>query len=377
MVKCRSEFEKNIIIQRFKELHFQTNIDAFLVVNPLNRRYLSCFTGTSGVLLLTEHKNYLITDFRYGEQARSQARGFEVVEYDDSIPSAINKIVKNDKLTYLGLEKDYVTLYDYEVFVDKIPNIKFLPISQAFQQFRQVKAAEEIALIKKAVEIADKAFLHIKEYISSGITEKNVAFELEMYMRREGAERLAFDTIVASGLRSALPHGVASDKVINSGDLVTMDFGAVFQGYHSDMTRTVFMGKPTDRQKEIYNKVLEAQQQVITCIQPGMKACEVDEIARKIIREAGFGENFGHGLGHGVGLDIHEWPRLSPRDDTPLEPGMIVSVEPGIYLEGWGGVRIEDLVVITKEGCEVLTRSPKTIKEMIITDEEVNHDLNN
>lgn len=366
MVKCRSEIEKRGILQRFKELYFKDGLDSFLITNPINRRYLSAFTGSSGVLLLTKDNSYLITDFRYIEQAEEQAIGFDVVKHEGDVVDTVNMIIEKDRITSLGLEKDYITLADYEIFDERISGINLVPVSDLCVELRRVKTKDEITQLKKAIEISDKAFLHILDNIRPGQTEKDVSFELELFMKRLGAEKLAFDTIVASGWRSALPHGVASEKVINVGDMVTLDFGAVYKGYHSDMTRTIFMGKPNEQQQQIYNLVLWAQQKTIGCIATGMRACEADEIARNIIGEAGFKENFGHGLGHGVGLEIHEWPRLSPRDGTILEPGMIVSVEPGIYINGWGGVRIEDLILITTNGCEVLTQSPKTINEMII-----------
>jgi Xaa-Pro aminopeptidase len=191
--------------------------------------------------------------------------------------------------------------------------------------------------------------------------------EIDFSLRRLGSERNAFETIVASGIRSSLPHGTPSDRVICSGDFVTMDFGAVFGGYCSDITRTLIMERPDTRQKDIYKLVKQAQETAIKNIQPGMIAADIDRIAREIIASEGYGEAFGHGLGHGVGLDIHEEPRFSPRDKTILEPGMVITVEPGIYLQGWGGVRIEDMIVVTARGCEVLTNSPKSIQDMIVT----------
>lgn len=344
----------------------EIGLDALIISKPTNRRYLSGFTGTNGLLLITPQDSILVTDFRYTEQANSQAQGFTVIQQGRSLYVTLSEIMESNNIKRVGLEKEIVTLLEYEDYQDKLPGITFVPLQDPCVKIRAIKGDTEIVALKKAVEIADKAFIHILDFISPGQNEKEIATELAFFMDRLGAEGTAFETIVASGERSSLPHGVASSKTVCKNDLVTIDFGAVYQGYHSDMTRTLMMGSNQPQQERIYNIVLKAQEAAIREIQPGIKACEADAIARSIIEEEGFGENFGHGLGHGVGLDIHEGPRLAPQDQTILEPGMVVSVEPGIYIPGWGGVRIEDLVVITPRGCEVLTKSPKGFREMII-----------
>lgn len=353
-------------VARFKEALKQEEVDAIIISKPTNRRYLSGFTGSSGVLLLSKSRDYLITDFRYKEQGCKQAKGFEVIQYEESLVKSLQEIIQKLSLKRVGVEKDTVTLDTYQEYVENIKEADFIPVGDYCSGLRQIKTREEIVLLKKAISLADAAFLHIREFVRVGQTEKEVAAELEYYMRKLGAEKNAFDTIAASGVRSSLPHGLASNKVIKKGDFVTLDFGAVYEGYHSDMTRTLIMGQPDAKQSKIYNTVLTAQTEAERKIKPGMTGKEADSIAREIIEEAGYGEHFGHSLGHAVGLDIHEKPFLSPRDDSVLKAGVVVSVEPGIYLPDWGGVRIEDLVLITPQGCEVLTKSPKNINEMII-----------
>lgn len=344
-----------------KEKLNSEGLDAYLISKPANRRYLSGFKGTSGLLIITREEDIFLTDFRYVEQARIQARGFNVIKHEVPLTSTLKSVFSERGIKFVGVEKDYLTLAVYDDFQKSIAGVEFVPVVCPCDYQRRIKTHQEIQLLKTAIEIADKAFLHIIDFIHVGQTEREAAFELEFFMKRLGSERNAFETIVASGDRSALPHGIASSKLINRGDFVTLDYGAVFEGYHSDMTRTVVMNSADTRQNEIYNLVLRAQQEVIKGVQPGMKANEVDSIARRIIAKAGYGDNFGHGLGHGVGLEIHEGPRLAPADETILEPGMVVSVEPGIYIPGWGGVRIEDLILITPAGCEVLTKSAKDL----------------
>jgi Xaa-Pro aminopeptidase len=342
----------------------EKGLDAILVSKQVNNYYLSGFSGTSSYLLITllANKDFLITDFRYKEQAKEQAKDFEIVLKEMSLFHTLSELFCRHGIKKVGLDKDDITLGVYEGIKEHVLDTMFFSVQDPCVELRKVKAPEEIKLIKKAVEIADKAFLHILEYLRPGLTEAEVALELEFFMRRLGGTKNAFETILASGKRSALPHGVATNRIIQAGELVMMDFGTVYQGYHSDLTRTVVLGKPDARQQEIYTLVLQAQAAVIEQLQPGMRACKADSLARNFIKEAGYGENFGHGLGHGVGLEIHERPRLSPRDDTILEPGMIVTVEPGVYFSDWAGIRTEDMFVITPDGCERLTRAPKVFK---------------
>ncbi len=353
-------------IPGLKESFSRDRLDGCIISKPANRQYLSGFTGTSGILLLTEKDNILLTDFRYREQAVCQAQDFTVVQHGPQLISTLREWLDKLGLHRIGVEKDHLTLAAYDELVRNIPGVEFIPIQNPCEMPRMVKSTAELNLLKKAIEISDQSFCHIAGFIHPGLTEKEVGVELEFSMRRLGSEKNAFTTIVASGERSALPHGVASDKVIQKGDLVTLDFGAVYQGYHSDMTRTLVIGPAQERHREIYEVVLTAQEAVLQALRPGMRGFEADGIARDLIKEAGFGEYFGHGLGHGVGLEIHEGPRLSPQSEIILEPGMVVSVEPGVYIAGWGGIRIEDLALITSSGCESLTKSPKRFTEMIL-----------
>ena len=315
------------------------------------------------MLLITAETAALVTDFRYIEQADKQAKGFEIVRHGNVIYETLSKIADKFGLKKIGFESDFVSFEVYRLLGQAFATAEVIPIK--LDHLRVQKDPEEIALIKKAVDIADAAFSHVLRMIHPGISELDVAFELETTMRRLGSAKPAFDTIVASGKRSAMPHGVASDKLLEMGDLVTMDFGAVYQGYHSDMTRTVVLGKATDAQRRVYDTVLKAQLTGVGAVKAGKLCCEVDAEARNVITAANYGEYFGHGLGHCVGLVIHEEPRLSPMNQTGrLAENMVVTVEPGIYIPDWGGVRIEDIVVVTSSGCDILTASDKQLSEI-------------
>jgi len=254
-----------------------------------------------------------------------------------------------------------MTFATYQQYSGKASGIELVPVSESVEKLRLIKSNEEIKILEEAAKIADHAFDHILTYIKPGLTEIAVMNELEFFMRKQGATSSSFDIIVASGLRSALPHGVASEKVIETGDFVTLDFGAYYKGYCSDITRTIAVGEPSDKLKEIYNIVLEAQLRGVNGIKAGLTGREADALTRDYITEKGYGEYFGHSTGHGIGLEIHEAPGLAFRSDTVLEPGMAVTVEPGIYIPGIGGVRIEDDIIVTSEGNEVITKSPKEL----------------
>lgn len=339
------------------------NLCGVIVSKPENRRYFSGFTGSAGMLLITETHNYLLTDFRYVEQAKNQAAQFEVIQCGNSFFTEIYKLANELKLGNIGFESDFITFDTYSSLQTTLKNQNLIAVR--LDNLRMIKSRQELSLIRKAVEIADKAFTHILQVLKPGIREMDVALEIEYHMRKLGAEKNAFDIIAASGERGALPHGLASEKIIQAGELITLDFGAVYDGYHSDITRTVSIGRATERQRKIYEIVLEAQLEGIQAVRAGRTGKEIDAQARNLIVSAGYGEYFGHGLGHGVGLAIHEEPRLSPLSGNHLlEEGMIVTVEPGIYIPGWGGVRIEDTVVVTATGCQVLTASNKQLIEI-------------
>lgn len=336
--------------------------DGIIVTKPENRHYFSGFTGSAGILLISRQSQTLLTDFRYIEQAKQQAPLFQIIQHGATVFETLAKICTDIGLLRIGFESDFVTWEIYQKLANNLSAIELIPVK--LDPLRMIKDQSELALLTKAVEIADFAFNQTLKIIKPGITELDIALELEYQMRRLGAEKPAFDTIVASGVRGALPHGQASNKAIDVGDFITMDFGAVYQGYHSDMTRTVVVGKASEKQQEIYNIVLSAQIAGINAVAPGRKGKEIDAVSRKIIADAGYSEYFGHGLGHGVGLFIHEEPRLSPLGEVVLAEGMVVSVEPGIYLPDWGGVRIEDLVVVSPAGSTILTTSSKNLIEI-------------
>lgn len=347
-------------LDRLREKFGKHEIDGLLITSTYNRRYITNFTGTAGVALVSANKALFITDFRYTEQAEKQAADFDIIQHTGSIIKEVAKHVKELGIKKLGFEQDHMA-YSLWSSYEKEVEAELVPVSNLMEQMRLIKTEQEISIIKEAADIADAAFKHILDYIKPGLTELEVANELEFFMRKSGAISSSFDIIVASGARSALPHGVASDKVIEKGDFITMDYGALHKGYVSDITRTIAVGEPSSQLKEIYNLVLESQLRAMDQIKPGMTGIEADAIARDYITEKGFGENFGHSLGHGIGLEVHEGPGLSFRSETKLEPGMVVTVEPGIYLPGIGGVRIEDDTLITETGNETLTHSTKDL----------------
>jgi Xaa-Pro aminopeptidase len=341
--------------------HFaELGIDGMLITNSYNRRYMTGFTGTAGVALIGETKAVFITDFRYVEQAAKQVQGYEIVQHTGLIVDEVAKQAAALGIKKLGFEQDNLSYATYKAY-EKAVDAKLVPVSGVVEKLRLIKSDSEIKILKEAAEIADAAFKHILDFIRPGIKEIDVANELEFFMRKNGAASSSFDIIVASGYRSALPHGVATDKVIEKGEFVTLDFGAYYKGYCSDITRTVAVGEVSDELKKIYQIVLEAQLRGMAGIKPGMTGREADALTRDYITEQGYGEYFGHSTGHGLGMEVHEGPALSVRSDTVLEPGMVVTVEPGIYIAGLGGVRIEDDTVVTKDGNQSLTHSPKDL----------------
>ncbi|MBL5864587.1 M24 family metallopeptidase [Heyndrickxia sporothermodurans] len=347
-------------LENLRNQFSKQGIDGILITSPYNRRYMTNFTGTAGVVLISETKALFITDFRYVEQAAKQAQDFEIIQHKGIVHEEIAQQLTALGIKKLGFEQDYVNYSDY-ILYEKSFSVELVPVSSLIENLRLIKTESEIKILKEAADIADAVFKHILDYIKPGVTELEVSNELEFFMRKAGATSSSFNTIVASGTRSALPHGVASDKVIEKGDFVTLDYGALHKGYVSDITRTVAVGKPLDKLKEIYDVVLESQLLAMENIKPGMTGIEADAIARNYISERGYGEYFGHSLGHGIGLEVHEGPALSVRSDIVLRPGMVVTVEPGIYLPGIGGVRIEDDTLITEDSNEKLTHSTKDL----------------
>lgn len=343
-------------LERIRLKMQEEKLDTFILTSPENRRYLSGFTGTTAILLITLEKAYLLTDFRYIQQATAQAPDFQVVKIANMY-SSLAELAQ--KAVRVGFEEEYTTYADYLDLKESLSQAELVPQSKLLSELRSIKDAEELEEIRQAVKLADDAFSHILQFVEVGQTEEEISLELEFAMRRKGASGGSFDFIVASGLRSSMPHGVASSKKVQQGDFLTMDYGAIYQGYCSDITRTLCFGEPTEKQREIYEIVLCAQKAGIAALKPGIPGKEVDAVARGIIAEAGYGDYFGHGLGHSVGLAIHEGPNLNLREERILKPGMVITIEPGIYIPDWGGVRIEDMAVITENGCEVLTQAPK------------------
>ena len=349
-------------IDKIRSVLRERGLDGILLYKPENRRYASGFTGSVGYALITETDAIFIADFRYTQQAVSQCDGFEIIEMSNT--KTIADILNSLRLHQLGIEEDFMTYGQFMKFKDRLENTYMIPLEGAILKLRSVKMPDEIKNIEKAAHIADKAFEHILKFIRPGLAESDIALELEFFMKKEGASKLSFDSIVASGKRSSLPHGVASDKIIEACDMITLDFGCVYNGYCSDMTRTVVLGKADNKQREIYDIVLKAQVTALEAVKPGITGAELDAVARGIIGDSGYGQYFGHGLGHGVGLEVHELPHVNVRGDVPMEPGMVITIEPGIYIPDFGGVRIEDLVVVTDSGYEVLSKSTKEFLEL-------------
>ncbi|ADL13259.1 M24 family metallopeptidase [Acetohalobium arabaticum] len=349
-------------ITALREKLTELDLDGIMINNLQNKYYLSGFTGTAGTVIITDQEAVLITDFRYIEQAENQAIDFKIIEHGNPKIETIREELQRLEVERLGFEAQQESYQQYQQYQKKLGSLELVPTKDVVKELRIIKDESELNTIQEAVKIADDAFLHITEYIEPEMTEKEVSLELEYFMKQKGASAKAFDFIVASGKRGAMPHGVATDKEIAAGELVTFDLGSVYQQYNSDLTRNIIVGsEPTEKQQEVYETVLEAQLAAIKAIEPGKTGTEIDKVARDVITKAGYGDNFGHGLGHGVGLEVHEGPRLAQGKDEELRPGMVVTVEPGIYLSGWGGIRIEDIVVVTEEGCNVITEAPKEL----------------
>jgi len=339
-------------------LKFQA-MDALLVTQPENLFYLSGFTGDAGALLITAGKSYIITDFRFIEQTREQCPHLEIFKIETTLVEALADLVGRLNLPSLYFETDYLSYKFYETLHEKLGEVVLHPLEGIVEQFRLVKDQDELAAIQQAMSLLDEGYRHICGFIKPGVSEREVALELEIFMRLRGAEKTSFPFIVASGYRAALPHGEASAKAISLGEVVTLDFGVVVDNYCSDMTRTVALGAPNDQIKEIYSIVLDAQLAGLGAVKAGVPASAVDKAAREVIASHGYGDYFGHSTGHGVGLAVHEGPTLNARNAMVLQAGMVVTVEPGIYLPGIGGVRIEDSVVVEQNGYRLLTKSPK------------------
>ena len=337
----------------------QNNIDAILVTQPENRRYLSGFDGSAGYLLITEKKALLATDFRYTEQASNQAPEFEIIMIKGKVSEWFPALVRDTVIKKLGFEADDISYSAYKQYSDTLAEVEIVPVTGMVENLRTVKEPAEIEYIEKAVAISDAAYNKVSGEIKAGMTEKQIAWEMEKSLRENGSETVPFEIIVASGPNAALPHHRPTERVISPGETVVIDMGAKYRGYASDLSRTICVGEPDDTFLKIYKIVLDAQEAAESIIRKGMTGHQADNAAREVIEKAGYGDLFGHSLGHGVGLAEHELPHLSPNADGTLEDGMVYTVEPGIYLSGWGGVRIEDTAVMENGKTRVITKARK------------------
>ncbi|RKX19238.1 MAG: Xaa-Pro dipeptidase [Candidatus Zixiibacteriota bacterium] len=357
-------------IKKFQAWIKKENLDGFIIRRHESMRYLCGFSGGSpvepdGLLIIRQKSADFITDFRYYEQARKELKGARLIKgKKESIASLKNETKFQGKNLKYGYESDYLTCYDRKRLQEGLGDSILLPYDGAVEMLSIIKDKSEVDMIQKAVDIGDAAFDRILGYVKPGLREREVCAELEYQMMMLGSEKPAFETILASGFRSALPHGSASNKKIARGDFVTFDFGATFGGYVSDMTRTVVMGKATARQKKVYETVRRAQLAGIRKVKSGISGKAVDAAARKIVDKAGYKRYFRHGTGHGIGLYVHSRPSAGPLSKDILKRGMVLTVEPGIYFPGWGGVRIEDDVLVTNTGCRVLNSAPKKLLEL-------------
>lgn len=337
--------------------------DAALIFSEVSRFYFTGFPATDGCLLVTPSDAVFYTDSRYTEAAQKKI-GSGFVRDSKELFKELAAFFADNGIKTVALENDRLTLAQYEELCEKLPGISFCvtdSLARAIEEIRIVKTEDEIEKTVKAQRIAEKAFEHILGFIKPGKTEKEVRLELEFYMLSHGADDLSFETIAVTGVKTSMPHGVPGENVIKNGDFVTMDYGALVEGYHSDMTRTVAVGDISDEQKRVYDTVLSAQLAGLNALRDGISGVDADRAARDVIEKAGYGKCFGHGTGHGVGVEIHEEPRLSPSSRHILRTGHLVTVEPGIYLPGKFGVRIEDMALITKDGCRNLTECPKEL----------------
>ncbi len=350
-------------LRRIQERLKKEEFDAILITNLKNIRYLTGFSGSTALLLVEPEKSYILVDSRYLEQAKNEVVDAEPVLIDRERTSFdyVREIKEKKNWKKIGFEGNYISYNDWLKWKNIFNNCDFISLNGWVEELRMIKSEEEIENIKKALKIAEKALEKTLELIKPRIKEKDIALELEYQMVKLGAEKPAFDTIVASGWRSALPHGRASDKEILHQEFIVIDFGAFYNGYNSDITRTIFLGNPSEEELLIYNIVLEAQSRAEKFIKEGINAEFIDKSARDIIQENGFGEYFGHGLGHGIGLEVHENPRIAPKVEDILKENMVITIEPGIYIPKKFGIRIENLVVVRKEKGEILNSFPKEL----------------
>ena len=338
-----------------------SKLDALLVTHLPHVRYLTGFSGSNGICLLTSRRRCFLTDGRYRDQAKEEVKAFRVLVSKESLSRAVRTARLLAARMRVGFESQYLSVDSLLGWRKVFPKVTFVPTRGFIERFASVKDELEIRYLREAAEISDKVFRKIVSLLRPGMSEQHVAARIGFYHRKYGAEGDAFEPIVASGWRGAFPHARASAKAIRKGELVTLDFGCRVGGYHSDLTRTVAVGRPIPRAKKIYQVVLDAQLEAVEAARSGIAARALDGVARKCLWKRGFGRSFGHSLGHGLGLQVHEFPRVSSLSKEILRSGNVITIEPGIYIPGFGGVRIEDDVVIRDGGCEVLNRSSKEL----------------
>ncbi len=335
---------------------------AALVTDETSIFYFTGFPHSEGYLFITQEKSYLLVDFRYIEAAENTVKTSDVVIFSNPYET-INELISSNNINEILLEAEKVTLSSFKSMQKNLKSqlLDSNTLSEKIKELRIIKSADEVEKLRTAQNIAEKAYLEVLNIVKPGVTERQIALELEYLMKKHGAEKIAFDLITVTGKKTSLPHGVPADVEVKRGDFVTFDIGAVYDGYHSDMTRTVAVGEVSDDQRKIYNIVLEAHLAGLEAVKAGVCCSDVDKVCRDIISGYGFGKYFGHGTGHGVGLEIHEEPRVSPKGTEILKSGMIITVEPGIYLPDKFGVRIEDTVLVTEEGFETFAHIPKDL----------------
>ena len=339
----------------------KTRLDGFVTFFSPHLRYLTGYSGSNGLCIVTQSDVFFLTDFRYKEQIQQEVTcSRPVVTSGDLIEkAAAGNLLRGCKR--VAVEKDYLPLGQFQELRSNFPKVRFVPTAEYVESFAAVKNDAEISLLRQAIRITDAVLAKVLKIIRPGISELDVSAEISYYHKKLGAEKDSFEPIVVSGSRASLPHGRPSSKKIKNGELVTLDLGCIYNGYCSDLTRTVAVGKAGAEERKVYDVVLKAQQLAIDSAKNGISGRELDGVARKYIRSRGYGKYFGHGLGHGIGLEIHEAPRVSARSLHTLRDGNVVTVEPGVYLPGRFGVRIEDDIVVRNGGCEVLTTAPKTL----------------
>ncbi len=350
-------------LEKLRQTMKDSGINGFLVTEPHNRRYLSGFTGSAGILIISQDRQALATDSRYYQQVRQQCPDWELIEVGYSFPDNMLRILLERELGgyRVGFESNHITVNTLHAWERALKGRLILSHTQNFvEELRMQKDASELAHLKKAIALGDETLVHITNWIQVGMTELEVAWELESYMRTHGAEAVSFEPTIASGPNAGKPHAKPTNRVIQAGEPIIMDFGCVIGAYTSDLTRTVCLGQPADdRYLKIWNTVLEAQEAAIAGAKAGLTGEAIDALARDIINETGHKEHFGHSLGHGIGLAVHELPQFSFRYPHEIPAGVIMTIEPGIYIPNWGGVRLEDVVLVNEDGVEVLTTAPK------------------